>query len=437
MHIKDILKLSFKNLKIHFWRNLALMVIISVIFVLIFTMNLWLQGLENTYQRFARKTTNGEVVILAHNDLGGYFSNEQSKIATEEEIILDIKQYNGVIIGDNQTYNGHTVLAANLINEATKGNLSNTPEGYIPVITAPLLGLNLLKLDSQYTTKAGSVQEKSELYRNYRDKILNKTFIDEDGARYYVVGLTSSGFGFTNLSINNIDRKNHSLLNPILEMIPLPNENSLVLTAKDNLNDDILDENVQQPSIKMIVAMFVNDKDACRYFESGHGYFGNTTLQKRHSYSVSVIAGMPPEAQFVFQILKMIALAIGATLVIIALIVIIFTSIRLVDQDRKNIVLYYNLGATRSQVKKIYFCYFLWLVVGALILALSIAVVITLGYSALNSETLSVLFMTAFSLTEQPQIILCDFNMIIYCFAIILLFSPVFCIIFNKRQLNN
>lgn len=42
----------------------------------------------------------------------------------------------------------------------------------------------------------------------------------------------------------------------------------------------------------------------------------------------------------------------------------ISTSVRLVDQDRRNIALYYSLGATSGQVRRIYLCYFLELMIG-------------------------------------------------------------------------
>ena len=72
---------------------------------------------------------------------------------------------------------------------------------------------------------------------------------------------------------------------------------------------------------------------------------------------------MVPETEYIMCVMQLIINVISVVLGVIAMIVVVFTSIRLVDQDKQNIALYYSLGATARQVRIIYLCYFLELMV--------------------------------------------------------------------------
>ena len=443
MHTKDILKLSFKNIKTHLGRNLILVAVGGIIFVLIFVVNLWLQGLENTYQKYANMATDGKVIIAASNAASSISATDvdTGTTVTKAEIIADLERFGAKIVGERELYGtyGSVILDANLVNGAIEVNPSLAPRGSAPTLVSPLLG-------ADYANTTSSVKNKIESYRKYRNDIIGKTLTDASGTQYYIVGLTPSGFGISNLSFRGIDRKNDSPLNAVLEMIPVPPSTPLVLAGQWKLssaNTTLLSnlEGADSPSVQSsgnqgVIAVFENSKAAYQYFKFGKGQFMGVE-QKDRIYSVNTLAGMSPETQYVFQAIKTVTVIACIILAAVALVVIIFTSIRLVDQDRQNIALYYNLGATKRQVKAIYFYYFLWLAIGALILATFAAVAIVITYSILNRETLGVLFMVTFSLPEQPEIILCGLNFAICGFAILLLISPALSVAVNGRKLKN
>ncbi len=448
MHTKDILKLSFKNIKTHLGRNLILVAVGGIIFMLIFVVNLWLQGLENTYQKYANVATDGKVIIVATNTANSISATDvdTETTATKAEIIADLERFGAKIVGERELYGtyGSVMLDVNLVNGAIEVNPSLAPRGSAPTLVSPFLGQQLLGADCANTTS--SVKNKIESYRKYRNDIIGKTLTDASGTQYYIVGLTPSGFGISNLSFRGIDRKNDSPLNAVLEMIPVPSSTPLILAGQWELSStdttllsDL--EGADSPSVQSfdnqgVIAVFENSKAAYQYFKFGKGQFMGVE-QKDRIYSVNTLAGMSPETQYIFQAIKTITVIACIILAAVALVVIIFTSIRLVDQDRQNIALYYNLGATKRQVKAIYFYYFLWLAIGALILATFVAVAIVIIYSVLNRETLGVLFMVTFSLPEQPEIILCGLNFAICGFAILLLISPALSVAVNGRKLKN
>lgn len=447
MHTKDILKLSLKNLKTHLGRNLMLMVVSGVIFMLIFMVNLWLQGLENTYQKYASEATDGKVIVAASNVMNSISAADETAAptATKAEITADLERFGAKIVGEREFYGvyGSVILNADLVSGAVEIDPALTPKDSAPLLVSSFLGQQLLGTD--YTSAASSARNKAESYHKYRSEIIGKTLTDTNGERYYVVGLSPSGFGINNLSFKGIDRKSGNPLNAILEMISTPSATPLVLASSaadlPPTNSTPLDSLagvvplLTLPSDEQsVVAVFEDGAAAYRYFKSGKGQFMGVE-QKGRTYSVSTLAGMSPETKYIFQVIKTIATIVCIVLAVVALVVTIFTSIRLIDQDKQNIALYYSLGATKRQVKAIYLCYFFELAVGALILATLVAVGITIGCSVLNRETLGVLFMVAFSLPKQPEVILCGMNLAIYGFALLLVANPLFCIIGIRSHL--
>ena len=119
---------------------------------------------------------------------------------------------------------------------------------------------------------------------------------------------------------------------------------------------------------------------------------------------------------------------------IVAAIIIIFTSIRLVDQNKANIKLYHSFGATKGQIQLIYLAYFLELIIGAAILSLILASLITILYSVFNQTVLSTLFMVSFGLSEPPSIMLWGANLEIIAFTILLLFLAPLSILINRKR---
>lgn len=181
--------------------------------------------------------------------------------------------------------------------------------------------------------------------------------------------------------------------------------------------------------------MFDDDESAYRYLREGRGRFMNVEFPGQ-DYAVEVVAGMSPEMRYVFGMMKMVAGVASVVLGVVAMIVVIFTSIRLVDQEKQNIRLYYNLGATRGQVRAIYLCYFLELMMIAAVLAFGVASAIVIGWSLVNQEILGVQAVLAFSLREVPEVMWYGVNAgMVVILGAMLLMAPV-CVVVNRKRLR-
>ena len=154
-------------------------------------------------------------------------------------------------------------------------------------------------------------------------------------------------------------------------------------------------------------------------------------------YDASVLAGPSPEIFYLFRGITVIINITSAILITIAGVVVIFTTIRLVDQDKQNIKLYYSLGASSRQIHILYLFYFLELLLGAVLFAFTPASLAVLLFSATHQELLSVQQMLAFSLPTRQTIIWYGVNSETFLFfAIILLLAPL-CTLLNHHTLAN
>lgn len=438
MKTKDVLKISTKNIKIYLKRNLMIMAVMGVIFGLIFAINLWLTGMEKTYVAQASRATDGQVIIAATNSTEGIIIDDTRPKTSRADMKADIEAHGGKVLGDAEKFGifGAVVLPAELVKNAIEVDLDKTPADAAPVLITTFLGEQLLNKDfpNEYT----SAINKQKDYENYREELIGKTFTDSYGAKYYVVGLASSNFHINNLSFKHLERGNSNLLNPILEIIPTPEGAPIVIdNGKSQLwqkGSNVLEKDVSA-SNKTTIAVFDNSEKAYEYLKNGNGRFMNIDLPNR-TYSVTVIAGMSPESAYILKIIKMVANIASVVLGIIAAIVVIFTSIRLIDQDRHNIALHYSLGATTGQVRIIYLCYFLELMIGAAIFAFVFANIIVLSFSALNKKMLGIQAMLGFNQMIYESVWWYGMNlMTLMIFVAMLIMAPL-CILANRKAIS-
>ena len=153
-------------------------------------------------------------------------------------------------------------------------------------------------------------------------------------------------------------------------------------------------------------------------------------------YSASVVAGMSPEQTYILRAMKVVANIISVVLAIVAAAVVIFTSIRLVDNDWENIALYYRSGATKRQVRLIYLCYFAELMLGALLFAFGMALLVVLSYSVVNQDLLSIQSELAFSLPAAPMVVWCSVNWTTLVTMLAMLLLSEACVLVNRKRLD-
>lgn len=437
MRLKDALRISAKNIRMHLKRNLMLMVVMGVIFGLILTVNLWFQGMANTYVDLAGRVTDGKVIIEAINLVDGPIEGVGEQ-ATWEEMAEDIEGFGGKVLGDEEKFGmyGAVVVSEDLVKNAVEVDIAKAPADAAPVLASTFLGEQLL--GKSFSTGYFEMDEKMGNYEQYRKDIIGKTFTDAQGAKYYVVGLTAGSFNVYNMSFEDLERSNDNVLNPLLGLIVVPGGTPIVINngKQDSWQTGEPVEGIMPitiPEYDSIVAVFDNDRSAYEYFRQGKGKFASVDLPGR-TYSVNVIAGMSPETLYTMKIMKFVINIASVTLGVVAMVVVIFTSIRLVDQDRRNIALYYSLGATSGQVRRIYLCYFLELIIGAAILAFVVASVIVLLFSIINQATLSIQATLAFNLSTRGTVVWYGVNISTFVtIAAMMLMAPISVMVNGKR----
>lgn len=428
MRIWDAMYLGWANLRSHLGRSLLVLGVISVLFCLIFVAQLGFQGLENQYMAAAGQKSSGKVVIFAN----AVMDNGEEYVKVDPEMIKqDIEANGGMILGDVQDYmvGGYFALPESLIGEAIEVSLSQVSTVKMPILLNANEALGLAEKGCpQYFKNAES---KREFYLDLRENVIGRSF-EKNGMEYVAVGLAPGGMCTSNLSFSGLDRSNNSILNPLLEYLAV--DGGASIGVQDQQSEPYDDSS----ELSGIIAVFNNPDEVYEYMRHGHGGFMGIELPGQDvQYNVSVIAGMSPEMVYLFRVMHLVINIGCAVLAIVGVIVVIFTSIRLVDQNRQIMQLYRVLGATTGQIKLVYACYFLELMIGAVIGAFVLASVITVLYSVINQTNLEILFMTGFNLSEAPRVVLWGMNWWVVGFGFIMLMTVPLCLFVNRGNFRH
>ena len=400
MYFTDVLKLSFRKFIRQFRRSYKLVVAMSILFCLIFTINLFFTGLRNSYIKFLQSKAGGQVIISATRP-DSYTDLKKLEEVAKTEMVQDIEKFGGKILKNTRsvTRNNIPVLPKSSVQNLIEVDPSNAPKDAIPILTTTFFGELLLGQYDNKIDKLTAVEYFSK-YQDYREKVLGKTFETDNGAKFFVVGLLPGSYHLTNYSFYALERNvDTTLLNELLDDIPLQGFEPI---AVDNGNQDSW-QTGQNVEYEMVYAIFDNQKDAYRYLEQGKARFQRIIPDDR-SYDAKVILGLSPEITYTFNFFQIIIRIISIILFIVAIIVILSTNTRLIAQDKEEITLYRSLGATKSQLKIFYGIYFFILIVSALIFAYFVASFILILFHLIRGQLINIQAALAFSLKDVPQV---------------------------------
>lgn len=403
MYFTDVLKISFRKFIRQFRRSYKLVVAMSILFCLIFTINLFFTGLKKSHIKFSQSKAGGQVIISANN-LSPYISLKETKETKEissAEMIQDIEKFGGKILKNIRavTRNNIPVLSKSSVQNLIEVDTSNAPKDAIPILTTTSFGELLLGQYDNKINKLTAVEYLSK-YQDYREKVLGKTFETDNGAKFFVVGLLPGSYHLSNYSFYTLEKNvDTTLLNELLDDIPLQGFEPI---AVDNGNQDFW-QTGQNVEYEMVYAIFDNQKDAYRYLEQGKAMF-RTIIPDDRIYDANVILGLSPEITYIFNFFQIIIRIVSLILFIVAMIVILSTNTRLIAQDEEEIALYRSLGATKSQLKIFYGIYFFILIISALIFAYFVASFILILFHLFRGQLINIQAALAFSLKDVPQV---------------------------------
>ena len=433
MYFTDVLKLSFRKFIRQFRRSYKLVVAMSILFCLIFTINLFFTGLRNSYIKFLQSKAGGQVIISATRP-DSYTDLKKLEEVAKTEMVQDIEKFGGKILKNTRsvTRNNIPVLPKSSVQNLIEVDPSYAPKDAIPILTTTFFGELLLGQYDNKINKLTAVEYLSK-YQDYREKVLGKTFETDNGAKFFVVGLLPGSYHLTNYSFYVLERNvDTTLLNELLDDIPLQGFEPI---AVDNGNQDFW-QTGQNVEYEMVYAVFNNQKDVYRYLEQGKAMF-RTIIPDDRSYDANVILGLSPEITYIFNFFQIIIRIVSLILFIVAMIVILSTNTRLIAQDEEEIALYRSLGATKSQLKIFYGIYFFILIISALIFAYFVASFILILFHLFRGQLINIQAALAFSLKDVPQVfwygISSDFLVIIVA---TLLLAPLSTLL-NSRKFSS
>lgn len=400
MYFTDVLKLSFRKFIRQFRRSYKLVVAMSILFCLIFTINLFFTGLRNSHIKFSQAKVGDQVIISAISP-NSYTDLKKLEEVAKTEMVQDIEKFGGKILKNIRavTRNNIPVLPKSSVQNLIEVDPSNAPKDAIPILTTTSFGELLLGKYDNKINKLTAVEYLSK-YQDYRDKVLGKTFETDNGAKFFVVGLLPGSYHLTDYSFYALEQNmDTTLLNLLLDDIPLQDFNPI---AVDNGNQDSW-QTGQNIKYEIVYAVFDNQKDVYRYLEQGKAMF-QTIIPDDRSYNANVILGLSPEITYIFNFFQIIIRIVSLILFIVAMIVILSTNTRLIAQDEEEIALYRSLGATKSQLKIFYGIYFFILIISALIFAYFVASFILILFHLFRGQLINIQAALAFSLKDVPQV---------------------------------
>lgn len=436
MYFTDVLKISFRKFIRQFRRSYKLVVAMSILFCLIFTINLFFTRLKKSHIKFSQSKAGGQVIISANN-LSPYISLKETKETKEissAEMIQDIEKFGGKILKNIRavTRNNIPVLSKSSVQNLIEVDPSNAPKDAIPILTTTSFGESLLGQENNKINKLTAVEYLSK-YQDYREKVLGKTFETDDGAKFFVVGLLPGSYHLSDYSFYTLEKNvDTTLLNELLDDIPLQDFSPI---AVDNGNQDSW-QTGQNVEYEIVYAIFDNQKDAYRYLEQGKARFQRVIPDDR-SYDAKVILGLSPEITYTFNFFQIIIRIVSIILFIVAIIVILSTNTRLIAQDKEEITLYRSLGATKSQLKIFYGIYFFILIVSALIFAYFVASFILILFYLFRGQLINIQAALAFSLKDAPQVFWYGVNSDILVIIVAALLLAPLSTLLNSRKFSS
>lgn len=433
MYFTDVLKLSFRKFIRQFRRSYKLVVAMSIIFCLIFILELFFTGLRDSYIKFSQSKV-GDQVIISATSPNSYTDLKKLEEVAKNEMVQDIEKFGGKILKNIRTVtrNNIPVLPKSSVQNLIEVDPSNAPKDAIPILTTTSFGELLLGQYDNKINKLTAVEYLSK-YQDYREKVLGKTFETDNGAKFFVVGLLPGSYHLTNYSFYALERNvDTTLLNELLDDIPLQGFEPI---AVDNGSQDSW-QTGQNIKYEMVYAVFNNQKDVYRYLEQGKAMF-RTIIPDDRSYDANVILGLSPEITYIFNFFQIIIRIVSLILFIVAMIVILSTNTRLISQDEEEIALYRSLGATKSQLKIFYGIYFFILIISALIFAYFVASFILILFHLIRGQLINIQAALAFSLKDVPQVFWYGVNSDILVIIVATLLLAPFSTLLNSRKFSS
>ena len=153
-------------------------------------------------------------------------------------------------------------------------------------------------------------------------------------------------------------------------------------------------------------------------------------------YYASDLLGTTLEVSDVFNMQKILMMAVEILLLVIAVVVAVLTFAHLIDQDAATVALYRAMGASTDNIYTIYLFYLIELCLLAMVATVLIALVFVGGVVLTSAGELVVKLQEFYNLSYLPKVTFCSFNKDFWLVMILELITAPITLFFTLRRFS-
>lgn len=431
MRVGDYLRLGVAGILAQ-KRRVALVVgVVAALMSVLVAGCLVIQGAEDTALEEMTRVTNGKVLLSVNVD--ARICGEGCDMGTEEQKLKEkIREYGGEVIEAKMVANAdgmfYRVIGDDLglFGRSGFSDLMEAPEGETGVLVSMSTAARWLGI-GMYAPSL-KAEDMVKIAERIRNEAVGKIVETENGGRYYIVDLLSGGAFTGALEVSRGD--DYNPLDLVLEQVETGGGQNFVVSGEvDGIETEAL--LAEFPDVEKAEEFMRDPENDCMETGQMLGECG-----EEYRYQVTEVISSPVVMR---ENMHGVWVVYGVVCVVLMAIVVAIeagTYTRLIGQDTKTIALYYAMGATRRQIRRVYMVYLLLLSVIAVVVAGLIGVGLAMMVSMVNGEALTQAFVLGFG-TEARKVWLMGWNwQIVVMMGVVLMMVPVV-VLCNAKQFTS
>ncbi|PID33245.1 hypothetical protein CR969_01790 [Candidatus Saccharibacteria bacterium] len=457
MKLFKLMGLGYKGVAHHKKQTILTVVIVGSLFSVLMALQFIVQGVENklikessvimpeTYitalscnqDQLDREDEIGKCSEAPEGEVGGCLVGIDSKPlncgldAKKSNDIFSKRagKYNGEVVGNAQFLSHNqdwlAVYPLNIFNDSIKESADNKPKDTLPVVLNLSLAAELVNVNIE-NIKSQPNEDIKDSINDVSSRAIGHTF-DYGGKNIFVAGVMPYG---SNSPVLSKTEQEFRLLDSVLGGVQSNDEAPRAIYLDDGSKEmKGLLSNSNLSHYESVIK-FKNLNDAYEYYKyenhkTDPGLFKKADYRKPEYVTKELITN---KFQIIhqFKLTKFILSFANYVLLIVAVVVMIFTFLKSINQDNKLMALYRSLGAGAMDVFLIYFFYILFICVIAIVYALVCSVILSVVISYYYSADINASFGLFYGRAIDDTAFLVGYNKeIVTIIMIMLLSAPV------------
>lgn len=431
LKFSDALRLSWSNIAQHKKRSTLIVITVSVLFTIIFGLNLIFQGVENTVLDTAMSASNGKIYVEtgfvpAYDGVDDYVRYLPSN--ADEIVRSRLERYHGEYVGKVTEYEFEIIEQRGKVTVYTPDNyqvinygavadfcttqLTDVPKGKLPVLLMRGATLSKEEAETFYAVGELPLSDQISLALPGDFNLLNLALGDS-------AGLSDSDFARDFLIVE--DENSEAVADFVAKR-------AIEMQRQQDQIDGSIHREVgvrEQP-----VAVFTNAQDFVSYYNNtsaeGHEYGYTCDYAQNYLCKTRDLFGNAASVAAAFMGTEYLLMLAGVFLLVIAACIAAITFSHVIDEDASTIALYRAMGASTSGIYLVYFCYLVELCLLAIVVCIMVSLFFAGGLAITSAGELGKTLQRAYKLTEAPAVWMIGFNaQLLLTLMAILLVAPL------------